>query len=135
MVTSGRTKSENSVPKNEKKLFNGCYENHLRKDCNSNKVSWAEYVRSFKHSNPEFQDLFYGKWSDLSKTTMKNCPPEKDFNIPAKEWEEMKKMLSQCRVDEENAKLIFKERLLIYKLAMRDFNSGSDTTSDQNLMQ
>ena len=44
-------------------------------------------------------------------------------------------MLSQCGVDKETAKSMIKEKLLKYKLAMRDFNSGSDTTSDQNLMQ
>ena len=74
-----------------KKLCNGCYENHLRKDCNNDKVTWADYVRSFKHSNPEFPDLFYGKWSDLSKSKQGTCQTERDFNIPTckAEWEEI----------------------------------------------
>ena len=104
-----------------KKLCNGCYKNHLRKDCNNDKVSWKDYVKGFKQSNPEFPDLFYGKWSELQKTPAKIGPTEKDFNIPTtqSEWEEMKRMLSQCGVDEESAKSMIKERLLKFEKAKR----------------
>ena len=51
------------------------------------------------------------------KPNPKSCPTEKDFNIATSkgEWDEMKRMLSQCGVDQETAKTMIKVRLLEFE--------------------
>ena len=51
--------------KGMQKLCSVCFGHHLRKDCNEEKVSWAEYVRKFRSENPDISDEFYGKWIEI----------------------------------------------------------------------
>ena len=43
------------------KLCSGCYGRHLRKGCKFPKITWPDYVKQFRESNPEIPDDFYGE--------------------------------------------------------------------------
>ena len=85
-----------------KKLCNGCYGNHLRKDCNNEKLPWADYVTNFKDHNPEIPDEFYGKWLKKASLLVLECPTEKQFHLPSckAEWDELKSTMIGCGIEE-----------------------------------
>ena len=82
-----------------KKLCNGCYNHHLRKDCNNPKISWTDYVNKFSN---EYAEIQYKKWIEQIGKTKLKCPSEKDLNLPTSrtEWDEMNQMMNQCGIDE-----------------------------------
>ena len=109
-----------------KKLCNGCYGNHLRKDCNNEKLPWADYVRNFKDHNPEIPDEFYGKWFKKARIRVLECPTEKQFHLPSckAEWEELKSTMIGCGIEESKINSIMQERLENYEQAMREFKEN-----------
>ena len=70
------------------KLCNGCYGDHLRKDCKNEKVTWHDYVGIFKSQNPDIPESFYGNPSVKSSNNSCQRPTEKDFNIPTTQDEQ-----------------------------------------------
>ena len=117
-----------------KKQCNGCYENHLRKDCGNTKLSWGNYVDKFRLSNPEIPDEFYGKW--LKKTNIKviECPSEKDFHLPKSqaEWDEMKTKMMSCGMEESKIKSMMQERFQKYEQVLNKYKD-KQTVSDIEL--
>lgn len=48
------------------KLCLNCYESgHMRSDCTNGRVSWIEYVASFKDAFPQIQQKQYGRWNNV----------------------------------------------------------------------
>ena len=94
------------------KLCNGCYGNHIRKDCENEKISWKDYIEIFKEENPEIPASFYGKWSENTTLSSKKKPTEKDFNIPTTQDElnEMMTNMMKSGFDKEAMMNIFKDR-------------------------
>ena len=114
-----------------KKQCNGCYENHLRKDCSNVKLSWGNYVTKFKQNNPDIPDEFYGKWLKKINRDVPVCPTEKDFHLLKNqvEWDEMKTKMLSCGIEESKIKSMMEERFQNYDQAVKEFNkkqSGCD---------
>ena len=103
-----------------KKQFNNCYENHLRKDCENEKLSWSEYVKKFRLRYPEIPDEFYGKWINKKKLQR---PTEADFHLPKnqEEWNILKSNMLSCGFDESKISSMMQERLENFKKALTEF--------------
>ena len=100
-----------------------CYGNHLRKNCNEEKLSWADYVKMFRSKNPEIPDDFYGKWIEIFKAA--KMPNESDFNLPTtkEECDEMFSHMSSCGIDREAGIKMLKERKEKYEAAIKEYFS------------
>ena len=79
-------------------LCTGCYEKHLRRNCENEKISWPEYVKKFILENSEIPREFYGNFIDRVKkgklqkpNELPSKPTMKEFNIPEsqQEWDSM----------------------------------------------
>ena len=123
-----------------KKLWTICFGKHLRKICEGTKVTWPEYIRSFREENPSITDDFYGvnigrfdsakkrklkshepfvrprngaKWTTLiERVRVSGGPNPEDFSLPTteNEWDSMLKKLEECGVERAKAIEMMKER-------------------------
>ena len=122
-----------------KKLCTACFGKHLRKNCDGSKITWADYIRTFKESNLDIPDEFYGEnlerfektkkaqenrnlfvpprneeeWLAMLKRLRKTSGPNPvDYNLPIteEEWKSMMKKMKDCGIDEKKAMAMIKER-------------------------
>ena len=114
-------------------ICNGCYGNHLRKDCENERVTWNDYVGIFKCQNPDIPESFYGTSSaHPSKNPSKNSchrPTEKEFNIPTTQ-DELNEMMSNMRksgFDKEAMMQIFKERKVKLNKALEEYEKKTES--------
>ena len=105
------------------KLCNGCFGSHLRKDCENEKVSWKDYVSSFRTRNPEIPESFYGKWGDLPSIPELRKPNEKDYCIPTNqsELDDLMNNMRKSGFDKEGVIKILKERKTKFDAAMEEY--------------
>ena len=113
------------------KLCNGCYGNHLRRDCTSQKVSWNDYIGIFKNENPDIPESFYGKWADAPPQPEMRKPNEKDFFLPTNqvELDEMMSNMQKSGFDRDAVIQIFKERKAKYDLAKAEYERAYNSES------
>ena len=69
------------------KLCTYCFGAHPRNRCSSEKVAWADYVKSFANSNPNLKKEFFGRWWKIiedGKQTIEGTsrPLVEDFGVP-----------------------------------------------------
>ena len=81
------------------KLCTRCYDTHLRRDCESEKKSWYDYVRAFMSENDEIESDFYGElydriMKDSRKLKAASRPDPDDYNLP-KCKEDLEKLLKK----------------------------------------
>ena len=114
------------------KLCSVCYGHHLRKDCTEEKLSWADYVTSFRSGNPEISDDFYGKWIDLVKKVSIKRPSEKDFNLPTTkdECEKMLNLMTACGIDRAKSITMLKERKEKFEQAVKEYKSQREQNAN-----
>ena len=119
-----------SYPQIER-LCTGCYEKHLRRDCENEKITWPAYVKKFILENPEIPKELYGscygrvmKEYHQKVSSTKPKPVMRDFNLPElqSEWDLMIKKLGECGFDQMKAVSIIKERKCLYSHSNIVFN-------------
>ena len=100
-----------------RKLCARCYKGHLRKNCESEKKSWFDYVRKFMNENVEINKEFYGglyeRIKKESKTTKAATRPKPDDYCLPRSQIELDKLLSrmtECGIDDARAMEMLKER-------------------------
>ena len=47
------------------KLCTNCFGKHQKRNCQSKKVPWIDYVCNFIADNPDIPEEYYGKWSEI----------------------------------------------------------------------
>ena len=111
--------------KGMQKLCNVCFGHHLRKDCNEEKVGWAEYVRKFRSENPDISDEFNGKWIKIIRESSNKMPEEKDYNLPTtkEECEQTFAIMMSCGIDRATEITMLKERKEKFDLAVKEYLS------------
>ena len=114
------------------KLCNVCYGHHLRKDCIEEKLSWADYLTSFRSENPEISDEFYGKWIEIVKEYSIKRPCEKDFNLPStkEECDQMFNLMTACGIDRATGITMLKERKEKFEQAVKEYESKKDQNAN-----
>ena len=127
--------------KNVKWLCKICYGKHNKKDCDSEKVTWREFVERFAEENPEIPADFYGKyWEKLAQKKMGNLitngsllkPLPADFGVPISKsnYNEILIELMKTGMDYETSVADIKDRIKHYKEACSDYTGNS--TNPQN---
>ena len=51
--------------KGEQKLCTNCFGTHHRRNCQSRKVQWIDYIKKFMRNNPNVPEEHYGKWTEI----------------------------------------------------------------------
>ena len=111
------------------KLCNGCYGDHLRKDCENEKITWHDYIGIFKSQNPDIPESFYGNPSVKMSNNTCQRPTEKDFNIPTTQ-DELNEMLSTMKksgFDKEAMMQILQERKSKLDKALEEYEKKTES--------
>ena len=119
--------------KNVKWLCKNCYGPHNKKDCDSEKVTWHEFVDGFAEENPDMPAEFYGSyWEKHFAQNKKESasrphqlkPTASNFGVPTSKAEFNEFLLELVKTGRsyEDAVVDLKDRIKEYRKACSEQN-------------